>query len=98
MNFVEFGTKTLPCGTVSYSYKLCYGGYMIRILNLDTSKERCTAGINVQSDYITVIMTNLMDNNVTADNMDAFIINELNHYLELYPPKRKRIHRKYLYL
>ncbi len=98
MNFREFGTKTLSCGTVSYSYKLCYGGYMVRIVNLDTGSERCTVGVDVPSDYITVIMTHLMESDITEDNMDAFLINELNKYSELYPPKIKRTQGKYLYL
>ena len=98
MNFTEFGRKILPCGTIVYSYMLCSGGYMIKITNLDTSEERCTAGVNVNRDYISVFMTNLMDNDITADNMDTFLMNELNNYFELYPPKAKRIQRKYLYL
>ena len=98
MTFKEFGKKTLPCGTISYSYVLCIGGYMIRILNLDTLEERYTAGVSVNSDYISVIMTNLIENNVTVDNMHEFILNEMSKYLELHPPKTKRNHSKYLYL
>lgn len=98
MIFKEFGTKALSCGEVVYSYKLCTGGYMIKISNLATGKERCTAGINVSADYIPVIMTHLMDNDVTSDNMNEFLINELNKYFELYPPKVKRTQGKYLYL
>lgn len=98
MNFIDFGTKTLSCGTIMYSYKLCTGGYMIKITNLSTDSEIYSAGPDVSPDYIPTIMRHLMDNDVTAENLNEFLIDELNEYFELHPPKGKRTQNKYLYL
>ena len=98
MDFTEFGRKTLPCGTIAYSYARCDSGYMIKIANIDTDDARCTAGISVNKNYLSVIMANLMENDITMDDMDMFLILEMTKYNELYPPIRKKSQSKYLYL
>ena len=98
MNFTEFGRKTLSCGTFAYSYISCVGGYMIKITNLDTNYSRYTAGINVSKNYFPIIMTNLIENDITPDDMDMFLILEMTKYAELYPSIPKKSQRKYLYL
>lgn len=98
MNFIEYGRKTLSCGTVVYSYMYCTGGYLIIVRNINTNEECGTAGVNVPREYLFGIMDRLMESDISPNDSSTFIFNEVHHYFELHPPKAQKAYSNYLYL
>ena len=98
MNLIEYGRKTLPGGTIIYSYMNTKGSYLINLRNIDTNEESGTAGINIPKTHIHDIMYRLMENNITPNDAGTFIFNEVHDYFEQHPLTPKKAHSKYLYL
>lgn len=97
MNYIEYGTASLPDGIVTYSYARSTHGYAIKLCS-DSGEYCLTSDINVTRDTLLSLMDSLVKNGISPDTLPSFISSKLTSLSQSSAKSDNNTRSKYLYL
>ena len=98
MNFIEYGRKENNNATIIYSYLRRKGGYTIYVQNITTCNDCTAAGIDISLKQFTALMDKLMSSVTDIDELNSFLLSELDSYTTNAQQNNSKNYSNYQYL